>query len=68
MGKVGDTPHVEASLVAGANTSVATLGGAPPLVEKIRLAQGNMDFVQKLLAVSNHVIEYLIFVDRVVKY
>ena len=49
MGKVGDTPHVEASLVAGANTSVATSGGAPPLVERIRLAQGNMDFVQKLL-------------------
>ena len=45
MGKVGDTPHVEASLVAGANTSVATSGGAPPLVERIRLAQGNMDFV-----------------------
>ena len=54
--------------MAGANTSVATSGGAPPLVERIRLAQGNMDFVQKLLAVSNHVIEYLIFVDRVVKY
>ena len=36
--------------------------------KRIKLARENMSLVQKLLAVSNHVIEYLIFVDRVVKY
>ena len=75
MGKVADTPHVEASLVVGASTSIAPSGGAPPPVDRIKLAQENMDLVQvrvtecqKLLAVSNRIIEYLILVDRVVKY
>ena len=73
--EVAATPLVEASLVVGASTSIAPSGGAPPLVDRIKLAQENMDLVQvrvtecqKLLAVSNRIIEYLILVDRVVKY
>ena len=67
MRKVAATPHVEASLVMGANMFIAPTGGAPPLVDKIKLAQENMNIVQvlvsecqRLLAVSNHSIEYLI--------
>ena len=36
--------------------------------KRIKLARENMSLVQKLLAVSNRVIEYVIFVDRVVRY
>ena len=36
--------------------------------KRIKLARENMSLVQKLLAVSNRVIEYIIFVDRVVRY
>ena len=50
------------------NTSVASSGGAQSLVERIKLAQENKNLVQKLLAVSSHLVEYLIFVDRVVRY
>ena len=57
-GKAAAAPHVEAPLVVGASTSIAPSGGAPPLVERIKLAQENMDLVQKLLAVSNRLIEY----------
>ena len=75
VGKVADTPHVEASLVVGASTSIAPSGGAPPPMDIIKLAQENMDLLQvhvtecqKLLAVSNRVIEYLILVDRVISH
>ena len=75
MGKVADTPHVEASLVVGVSTSIAPSGGALPPVDIIKLAHENMDLVQvhvtecqKLLVVSNYLIEYLILVNRVVKY
>ena len=57
-GKAAAAPHVEAPLVVGASTSIAPSGGAPPLVERIKLAQENMGLVQKLLAVSNRLIEY----------
>ena len=50
------------------NTSVASSGGAQSLVERIKLAQENKNLVQKLLAVSNLLIEYLILLDRVVRY
>ena len=43
--KVEDMLHVEPSLVVGASTSIAPSGGAPPLVERIKLAQKNMDLV-----------------------
>jgi len=66
MGKVVGTPDVKASLVVGATASVTPSGGAPPLVTRIKLALENMDLVQKLLAVSNRLIEYLIFANRVV--
>jgi len=46
LGKVAATPHVEASLVVGASTSVAPSGGAPPPVDMIKLAQENMDLVK----------------------
>ena len=75
VGKVADTPHVEASLVVGASTSIAPSGGAPPPMDIIKLAQENMDLLQvhvtecqKLLVVSNCLIEYLILVNRVLKY
>ena len=68
MGKVGETPHVEASLIVGASTYIAPSGDAPLLVERIKLAQENMNLVQKLQAVSNHLVEYLLLVDRVVRY
>ena len=73
--EVAATPHVEASLVVGVSTSAVPSASAPPPVDRIKLAQENMDLVQvrvtecqKLLAVSNRIIEYLILVDRVVKY
>ena len=73
--KVAATPHVEASLVVGASTSAVPLGSAPPPQNRIELAKENMDLVQvrmtecqKLLAVSNRMIEYLILVDRVVSH
>ena len=75
VGKIAGKTHVEASLVVGASTSIAPSGGAPPLMDRIKLAQENMDLVQvrvtecqKLLAVSNRIIEYLILVDRVVSH
>ena len=68
MRKVAATPHVEASLVVGASTSAVPLGSAPPPQNRIELAKENMDLVQvrmtecqKLLAVSNRMIEYLNF-------
>ena len=51
--KVDEVPHAEASLVVGADTSVTPLGGAPPQVDKIKLAQEHVGLVQKLLAVSS---------------
>ena len=61
--------------MVGVSTSAVPSGGTPPPVDRIKLAHENMDLVQvcvtecqKLLAVSNHMIEYLILVDRVVKY
>ena len=65
-GKVAAAPHVEASLVVGASTSTAPSGSAPSLVERVKLAQENMGLLQKLLAVSNCLIEYLNFANRVV--
>ena len=67
-GKVGETAHVEASLVVGANTSIAPSGSTPPQVDRIKLAQEHMGLVQKLLEVSNRWFEYLTFIDRVVRY
>ena len=58
--KVAAAPHIEASLVVGTSTSVAPLGGAPPLPEKIKLAQESLGSVQKLLAVSSRLNEYLV--------
>ena len=42
MWNVASTPHVEASLVVGANMFIAPTRGAPPLVDKIKLAQENI--------------------------
>ena len=53
MEKVGETTHVEASLVVGANTSIAPSGSTPPQVDRIKLAQEHVGLVQKLLAVSS---------------
>jgi len=61
--KVGEAPHVGASLVVGVNTSIAPSGSAPPLVERIKLAQENIDLVQKLLAVNNRLIEYFLQIE-----
>ena len=73
--EVAATPHVEASLVVGASTCAVPSGSSPPPVDRIKLAQENMDLgqvrateCQKLLAVSNRVIEYLILVDRVISH
>ena len=73
--KVAATPHVEASLVVGASTCAVPSRCSPPPVDRIKLAQENMDLgqvrateCQKLLAVSNRMIEYLILVDRVISH
>ena len=63
VGKVVEAPHVEASLVVGANTSVAPSGSAPAQVDRIKLAQEHVGLVQKLLVVSNQWLEYLTFID-----
>ena len=75
IGIVAGTPHVEASLVVGVNTSITPSGGAPPRVDRIKLARENMGLVQvcmtecqKLLVASYLLIEYLILVDQVVRY
>ncbi|XP_039827213.1 uncharacterized protein LOC120688934 [Panicum virgatum] len=44
--EVAATPHVEASLVVGASTSAVPSASAPPPVDRIKLAQENMDLVQ----------------------
>ena len=53
MEKFGETTHVEALLVVGANTSVAPSGSALPQVDRIKLAQEHVGLVQNLLAVNN---------------
>ena len=68
MRKVAATPHVEASLVVGANTSGVPLGSTPPPVDRIKqkvmqLVQVRVTECQMLLAVSNWLMKYLIFID-----
>ena len=69
VGEIADAPQqdVGASLVVGVSTSAIPSGSTPPPADKIKLVQENMNFVQvrvsecqRLLAVSNHSIEYLI--------
>ena len=59
MEKVEETPRADASLVVGSNTSLAPSGGAPPQVDKIKLAQEHFGLAHKLLVVSNRWLEYL---------
>ena len=73
MREVTATPHVEASLVVGVSTFAVPSGSTPPPVDRIKLAQEKMELMQvratecqKILAVSNRTIEYLILVHRVV--
>ena len=71
--EVTATPRVEASLVVGVSTFAVPSGSTLPRVDRIKLAQENMELLQvratecqKILAVSNRTIEYLILVHRVV--
>ena len=52
MEKLEETPRADASLVVGSNTSLAPSGGAPPQVDKIKLAQEHFGLAHKLLMVS----------------
>ena len=51
--KIEETPRVDATLVVGTNTSLASPGGAPPQVEKIKLVQEHFGLARKLLMVSS---------------
>ena len=51
--KVEETPCVDATLVVGTNTSLASPGGAPPQAEKLKLAQEHFGLAHKLLTVSS---------------
>ena len=59
MEKVEEMPRADASLVVGSNTSLAPSGGAPPQVDKIKLAQEHFGLAHKLLMVSSRWLEYL---------
>jgi len=67
VGEIAAMPHIEASLVVGENTSIVASGSTPPPVDRIKLAQESIDLVQvrvsecqKLLALSNRMVEYLV--------
>ena len=53
MEKVEEMPRADASLVVGTSTSLASPGGAPPQVEKIKLVQEHFGLARKLLMVSS---------------